>query len=79
MKPRKKGGLVGPNFNMYGVGSPKICDVFIRPGNISAVSRVFYAQMMEAYAPVFQNTSSTTLLIGSKAAVLLRELEIISI
>jgi alcohol oxidase len=36
MKPRKKGGVVDSRLNVYGVNGPKVADLSIGPGNVSA-------------------------------------------
>ncbi|TFY67269.1 hypothetical protein EVG20_g4001 [Dentipellis fragilis] len=75
MKPREEGGVVDPKLNVYGLQGLKIADMSIAPGNVGAVRRSTLDPHVIAdhsFAHV-QNTYSTALTIGEKAALIIAE------
>ena len=76
MKPREKGGVVDPRLNVYGVGNLKVADMSIAPANVACVSfdrSWFDARHTHTLSPHDQNTYSTAITIGEKAALIIAE------
>ena len=76
MKPREKGGVVDTRLNVYGVQGLKVADMSIAPSNVATVS---LHRRDTSGAPTshprhdYQNTYSTAITIGEKAATIIAE------
>ncbi|KAL0953600.1 hypothetical protein HGRIS_004808 [Hohenbuehelia grisea] len=76
MRPREQGGVVDHRLNVYGVQRLKITDLSIAPDNVNAVRHPdFQSCRFDSGSKLkhFQNTYSTAIAIGEKAAVLIAE------
>ncbi|CDO68836.1 Alcohol oxidase [Trametes cinnabarina] len=75
MKKREDGGVVDARLNVYGLEGLKIADMSICPSNVAAVST--YAHFTESVGLELkrwmENTYSTAVVIGEKAAVIIAE------
>jgi len=73
MKPEVDRGVVDARLNVYGVTNLKVADMSIAPLNVGTVgaAQVIFCLMNSDRSP--QNTYSTALLIGEKAAMIIAE------
>jgi len=72
MKPEVDQGVVDARLNVYGLTNLKVADLSIVTKNVGTVSierRMVDVQIQQYY----QNTYSTALLIGEKAAMIIAE------
>ena len=71
MKPRGEGGVVDSDLNVYGVQGLKVADMSIAPGNVGSVSQFDRLTSSLYWSLLSQNTYSTALTIGEKAALII--------
>ena len=73
MKPREKGGVVDPRLNVYGIEGLKVADLSICPTNVACVSLFLPFTACRTYVCPYQNTYSTAITVGEKAATIIAE------
>ena len=75
MKPRDQGGVVDSRLNVYGVQHLKVADMSICPANVATVRSSTFSCTLgtQGVALGYQNTYSTAVMIGEKAAALIAE------
>lgn len=73
MKPEADRGVVDARLNVYGVTNLKVADMSIAPLNVGTVGAAQGMLLSNDSDRSAQNTYSTALLIGEKAAMIIAE------